>query len=300
MKSTWPSRLALVVSLLMLGAGTRTVRTAASEAFLEGQEYASVYYLPRRELLPAMSLGYAEAAASLIWLKALVYVGDELANESGADDFYSYAHAIIELDPSFCEAYDWGTTAGTYRARAVTVEELYQALEIARLGYERCTSGDSAWALAALILYRVLPAMSHDDVSTVHGESPEELRTEGEIAMAYAVRNGATPEWQSVTNAIQLTELGQSALALEQLQQMYALANNDETRGQIATLLREAQASTFVAQVEAERQQMNADWEAELPWVDFDLYQFVWRPAEPVLSPSDGFDGPLQTPHYIQ
>lgn len=278
--------LLFVLLLVSVGLATRGFRLAAMERFLEAETYDPGYYLPRAELLPAVSLNYREAAAAIIWTRTTVYVGEELGNRRGADDLPRYIDAITTLDPQFCVAYDRGVMMVSLRAVEATLEQLYLALGIAREGYEQCTSGKSAWRLAAHLLYRFIPAMGIEGLEEYEGTTMDEYRREAEVAMAYAVRHGATPEWQSVTNAIHLQELGEDQLAVEQLRQMYAMADDAETRDEIAILLRQASRDAFVTEVEAERESSLATWREEFPWVDYDLFLVVGS-ADAVLSLDD-------------
>jgi len=48
--------------------------------YLSMQAYEDIYYLPPPKWLQVMSLGHRRAVADLIWLRALIYFGDEFVN----------------------------------------------------------------------------------------------------------------------------------------------------------------------------------------------------------------------------
>ena len=54
--------------------------------FVQAQRYEDLYYLPPPAWLAVMSLGHREAFADVVWMKGLVYVGDEFREDGGMQD----------------------------------------------------------------------------------------------------------------------------------------------------------------------------------------------------------------------
>src|SRR5262245_51129266 len=114
--------------MLALGFASDQLRTTGQERFLKTQTYEDVYYLPPPENLKLFSLGHRAALADLIWMKALVYFGDELHHRGNAANLFRYADAILALDDHFARAYRWVASAAIYRTGHVTVDDVYKAI----------------------------------------------------------------------------------------------------------------------------------------------------------------------------
>ena len=80
--------------------------------------------------------GWREALADLIWMRALVYYGDEIVHEGDVEFVFEYGDAIEALDPDLVSVYRWVGTAGIYRPQAITVEHADP------IGGEKWTSPD--------------------------------------------------------------------------------------------------------------------------------------------------------------
>ena len=69
--------LTLALTVFSLGGASHALRTHNHAAFRDAQTYEDLYYLPPTDWLRVFSFGWDEAAADLIWMRALVYFGDE-------------------------------------------------------------------------------------------------------------------------------------------------------------------------------------------------------------------------------
>src|SRR5262245_31773564 len=105
----------LVPTLLVLGVAVRQTRVAANQIWLTGQKYADSYYLPPPDWLPVLALHYDAALADLIWIRSLLYFGEELVHRGEVRYLYQHADAMIALDPKFRAVYHWIAVAALYR-----------------------------------------------------------------------------------------------------------------------------------------------------------------------------------------
>jgi hypothetical protein len=67
-------------------------------------------YLPSGKLLKPMTLGFEEAAASLLWVKGVLYFGEAFLMGSGYQWMGHILDIVTTLNPRFKEAYNFGAS----------------------------------------------------------------------------------------------------------------------------------------------------------------------------------------------
>lgn len=226
------------IALVGLALASDVLRIQAHERYQSAQRYEDIYYLPPAEWLPVLSLGWDEAAADLIWMRALIYFGEEFQHSGQVAHVFDYADAIVALDPHFLAAYRWMGMAGLYRPQAITVEDVERSIAFMKRGAELFPDdGELAWNIGAALVFE-LPGLLGDDAEAVRS-----ARERGLPYLMKAVRLGAAPEWASLSNASLLLKIGQRAQAIQHLMQMRSLVKDPETRERIEAriqMLREA------------------------------------------------------------
>ncbi len=67
------------------------------------------YFFPSGEVIRGFALNYSTFAASMVWISGLVYFGDWrfTPHKKPPRHLEDYALAVIQLDPSFYNIYDW-------------------------------------------------------------------------------------------------------------------------------------------------------------------------------------------------
>ena len=181
---------ALVAVLTILCAfAAHVLRAEAAEHYHENQSYEDIYYLPSPTALKFLSVGYRRALADLIWMRAQVYVGDELYERGGADHIFSYTEAMLALDPDFLRVYRWIGVTGVYRSRDSSIEEVQHAIAIMERGIERFPDDPKMlWDLGATIAFDLVPRMEPS-------EERREYERRGAILLQEAARRGEGPPW---------------------------------------------------------------------------------------------------------
>lgn len=275
-------RLVAIVLVLAALAGVWSLRTRSMDHYLGTQTYEDIYYLPPPSWLQVMSLGYRRALADLIWLRALIYFGDEFENRGGVKHVFDYGESMLTLDPDFRRVYQWVGVAGVYTPAGSPPEFIERAVDVLRRGVTRFPEdGELAWDAGATIIYELVPNLPKDDPAR------EELKAEGNEHMMAAARLGAGPDWLVITNATSLRKLGKKDRELRHLEEMYALVRDPEVKAQIeirlAQLRSEAYAEAFRrANEEFEQRRME-----EFPYMAPTLYLFVADPAASSISLED-------------
>lgn len=265
--------------LIASAVGVWALRGRAMEHYLGTQRYEDIYYLPPPQWLQVMSLGYRRALADLIWLRALIYFGDEFENRGAVKHVFNYGDSMLALDPDFERVYRWVGVAAVYTPEGSPIEYLERAIAVLRQGTQRFPDdGELAWDAGATIAYELLPRLPKDHPNR------EQLQLEANEHMMMAARLGEGPEWLVLTNATLLSKLGQSEREQRHLEEMYAIVRDPAVKAQIelrlSRLRDEAYAEAFRnanAEFEERRQQ-------EFPYMPSPLYFFV---AEPIQIAAD-------------
>ncbi len=255
-----------VVAVLAAGFLARELRLEASAHGAATEAYEDVYYVPPPEWLPVFSLGHDEALADILWMRALVYFGDELVQRGGVEHIFDYAAAILTLDPDFRQVYHWAGSAGMYRAGETSVEDLYRAVDFLDRGARRFPDdGEMAWDLGASITYELIPRV--DDP-----EEKERLRLRGVEHLQVAARLGAGPDWLALTNATELRRLGHTEQAARHLEEIYVTVSDPHTKELLENEIRALRGAAHAEALRHAVEDLERRRRAEYPYLPPGLY----------------------------
>jgi hypothetical protein len=267
----------VVAIALMVGVffGTWSLRRRAMSHYLGTQTYEDIYYLPPPEWLQVMSLGYRRALADLIWLRALIYFGDEFEHRGAVRHVFHYGESMLALDPDFRRVYRWVGVAGVYTPTGSPVQFIERAVDVLRRGVARFPNdGELAWDAGATIIYELLPNLPKDDPER------ERLEAEGNEHMIAAARLGAGPPWLVLTNASVLRKLGKKDRELRHLEEMYAMVRNPDVKAQIEIRLSQLRDEAYAEAFRSANEEFEQRRLDEFPYIPSGLYFFVADPIE--------------------
>lgn len=254
----------------MASAGlAREGRLAATNIYFQSRSYEDVYYLPDASWLRVLSLGYREALADFLWMKALLYYTDQIQYAGRLVHVFDYTESILGLDPDFKAAYSWISTAALYHRHRADVKYAWRVVEILKRAVSRWPDdGKLAWDLGAVLTYEIPPLLSNQT-------EKDSARAQGLPYLEAAARLGEGPPWMVLSNASQLIRLGETEQAIRHLEEMYAAVRDPSTRESIRAelaALRDEQSATALA--ETIRQFEDAR-RRDYPYMDEGLYLFV-------------------------
>jgi hypothetical protein len=265
-----------VVLLVAALAAVGSLRRRAMDQYLATQTYEDIYYLPPPHWLEVMSLGYRRALADLIWLRALIYFGDEFLNQGEVKHVHNYGESMLTLDPDFRRVYRWIGVAGVYTPKGSPPALIERAVEVLRRGVARFPDdGALAWDAGATIMYELLPNLPKD-----HPDR-ERLELEANEHMMAAARLGAGPPWLVITNATTLRKLGEQERELRHLEEMYALVSDPNVKAEIETRLTQLRDETYAEAFRRANEEFEQRRREEFPYMPPTLYFFV---ADPIQS----------------
>jgi hypothetical protein len=261
-------------------------RLDSQRHFASTQRYEDVYYLPPPAWLSVFSLGYREALASGVWMRALIYFGEEMVQRGNTKYLYPYADAMLALDPYFVRGYRWIATTGAYRLGSTGLPDIRRSI-----GYlERAArlfpdDGEIAWDLASFYLYELKPLLTDE-------KEREVANAKGLEHLKVAVLKGAGPAWLALNAASQLEKMGQREQQIAFLQEAYGQVSSDDVRKRIAEQLAALQSASFAEAFTREQARVEAARKRDFPYLDMDLFlQIGSKPAfdhVPLLR--NGFD----------
>ena len=275
-------RIVGVVVMLGVAAGVWSLRGEAMGHYLGPRTYEDIYYLPPPQWLQVMSLGHRRALADLIWLRALIYFGDEFENRGAVKHVFNYGESMLALDPDFRRVYRWVGVAGVYTPTGSPREFIERSIDVLRRGVERFPNdGELAWDTGATITYELLPNLPKDDPDR------ERLVADGNYYMMAAARLGAGPPWLVLTNARSLRKLGQRDRELRHLEEMYAVIRNPEVKAQIERRLSRLRDEAYVEAFRSANEEFEQRRLEEFPYMPSALYFFVADPIETTVGLQD-------------
>jgi hypothetical protein len=261
--------LAAITILALVVYGSITLRQQAMGHYLSTQRYQDIYYLPPAEWLPIFSQGYKKALADLIWMKALIYFGEEISQRGNVIHLHEYAEAILALDKYFKPVYRWAAGASLYRTGEITVADGWKAVDFLKRGMRLFPNdGEMAWDLGATYLFELAPMI----------DNPSEKARVKREAIPYleaAAFRGAGPPWIALVNATNLEKLGQTEQAIRHLEALYSTTFNPDARQQIEKRLAALRTWSYVEAMKHAVREFEIAHQHDFPYLSQTLYLLV-------------------------
>jgi hypothetical protein len=261
--------LAILAFLAVALPGMEHLRVKGMTQLEATKQYEDVYYLPPSGWLPALSLGYRDALADLVWLKSLLYFTDEILHRGESHYVFEYSKAMLTLDPYFHRVYGWVAMAGVYRAQDVGAETMLETIAFLEQGVRLFPDdGDLAWDTASTLLYEIAPHMPR-------GPERSEVKRRGYAYLARAARLGAGPPWIGLTAATDLVRLGQIQRAIDQLEEMARAVDDPGVRAEIALRVRALEAESAAEGARTAGALLEERRRRDFPYLSMPLYRLV-------------------------
>jgi hypothetical protein len=269
-----PTRFALLAVVALASVMALQTRAASESHFLSTQRYEDVYYLPPPAWLGLFSLRHKEALADLIWLRSLIYFGDELHNRGSVQHIYQYTDGMLALDPYFKKVYQWVAACALYRPGKVTSQDARKVIAyLERAIHVFPDDGELAWTLGANYVYELPPLLETD-------AERAEAKRRGLEHLKVAALRGAGPPWLGLTTAAELDKLGQREQEIEHLQAVYDQVSDPAFKASIEQRLSRLRNASFAEALRHTYEELEAGRKRDFPYLDSELYLLVGkRPA---------------------
>ena len=246
-----------------------TVHGQVDEARADFPPEADVLYVPPPQQLRWMSLGYREALADLIWIRALIFTGEHLGH-TNIDFVERYVAAMNGLAPRFHRAYLWGAITAIYGGQGkVTRDMVERSLRIYRRGLEEFPESHELLYSAGMLLI--------SQVGSTEGYSQAEKAAharEGAEMIRKAAAFGADPLVRRYAATI-VSEYATEALAIQFLESQLAAAEEDEHRWLLRKKLSELVGEERVDALESVRAEFFEDLARRRPYVPESLHAVI-------------------------
>jgi hypothetical protein len=260
--------------LALVGAlGLGIVAHLAHGRTLARQEAAprdlDVLYVPPPAQLVPMAVGYREALADLIWVRALIYAGSQL-DSAQLEAVRRYVDAITGLSPRFRRVYLWGGITAVYGGQSkVTREMVDLAIEIYRAGVrEFPESHELLYPFGMLMLTQVPSTPGYS------AEERKQAREEGTELIRRAAAFGADPLVRQYAATL-VAERGDDALAIQFLESQLAQAEGEDHRRMLRMKLSGLIGKTETQRIEAIRHSFIEERDTKAPYVPDTLWAVI-------------------------
>jgi hypothetical protein len=227
-------------------------------------------YLPPPHHLEVMSLGYREAMADLVWVRAVVFAGDKEGGSNWAW-IMKYLEAIFELSPHFRRPYAWGGVAFVYTGSDIDRDMIDRAIQLYRRGLTAYPEDHELLFALGMLLTR--------DVQTIEGYDEQERATakaEGAELIREAAAFGAPPLVRQYAATL-VDEFASDQLAIQFLESQLLEADNEEFRRLLLRKLERLTSHERVETIEELKTQFRADRDAAYPYVPEPLFAVLRR-----------------------
>lgn len=252
-------------------ASVNMARSAAFKHQQDTQQYEDLYYLPSQDWLLIGSAGYREAGASFVWLRSLVYFGEQVIQRGSSAHLREYAQAIISLDPQFNRVYRWAASVMLYTAESPTAEDVYMSIELLELARAQFPEdGEIAWQLGSTYAFELTSALK------VEAEK-QKAETKGRELFLIASRLGGGPVWAGL-NAVQgLQKLGKTEQVKRHLMEVYESTDDEFARDQIEMRLQRLTDQAFILALRATVTEFEKQRKNNFSYTDGGLFYLIGK-----------------------
>ncbi len=254
------ARLAVALLLLTTVLGVARTQPRLSAAAHEVKERDDVWVLPPPDDLRAAVLGYTAAATDLLWAKLLVEYGIHMAEHHPFADLNLYIDAIIALEPDYAPLYRYLDTMLVYRPGHGTEQDARAARRYLERGLAERPLDNKVWLQYGQFVAFLAPSFLSSDADK------EQWRRDGSEALMRAVELGADAD-RSLAAAAMLKRWGKGDAARRYLSQVFALADDEKTRAEIADQLRALNEGDEQDTAQRTIYAIESQWRREMPFV---------------------------------
>lgn len=225
-----------------------------------------VLYVPPAAQLVPMAMGYREALADLLWVRALIYSGANLGRaEIQATD--RYVDAIVGLAPRFRRAYLWGGITAVYGGTArIDREMVDRAIATYRRGIAEFPESHELLYPLGMLLVTQVPSTPGYDAGEI-----EAMRAEGIEIIRRAAAFGADPLVRQYAATL-ISQHGERGLAIQFLESQLAQAESEDHRRMLRAKLSELGGKEVAAAAERVRNDFTAELRERMPYLPESLY----------------------------
>jgi hypothetical protein len=229
------------------------------------------YRLPPKRVLRAMSFGYNEVMADLLWIRTITYFTDHLSTDRDLRYLGLHLNNILSLDEYFKPVYRYGAAMFMSQGTAQTNEQVFFAINLSKRAH-RLFPDDWRFPLYTGSYYL-------NELRTKDPEQRARWRREGADWIYRASLIGAHISWLPSLAAKVYTEQGERDLAILLLQELYMTVQDEDTKAQIAEKLKDMQMKQLVLKLQQTFARFEkAHGSSSIRFISKDLFMLVSTP----------------------
>jgi hypothetical protein len=254
----------MALALVTAAALTVVAQDTALERRKRFPAESDLLYLPRPSALKALSLGHHELTADLVFIRAIIYFGGELAGRRTYTWLDNYLETIVALDPQWKTPYRWAGVATMYHGKTITPENVKQSIHFLEMGAKQFPDD---WELPFMAGCNYLFELKTDD--------PDQKRTNerrgAELVRHAALQKGA-PSWVPLLAATMMQKEGREEAAMRHLEEIFVSTRDDKTRAEVKNRLLAMHAKIDFKKAERDHRAFEAAWRATVPYAPPDFF----------------------------
>lgn len=230
-------------------------------------------YVPPPQRIEALAVGYREALADLLWIRAVLLAGDP---KQGRDIVFLTRHldAISTLAPRFLRPYQWGSVFIIYSRPTLDRDTVDRALAYSRRGLAQYPEDPDLLFSTGMLLHR--------EVASVEGYSEEEradARRESTELVRRAAAFGASPLVRQLAATLLREDGAATELELRFVEEQLVQTSDPELRVTLQRRLEELGQRDRATYLLGLRERFERERMATLPYVPDVLYAVLRRDA---------------------
>ena len=289
-RKLWIAVLLVATLQLLISANHLTQQRA-----LVDTERLQLFHLPPTQVLQLISMGFEEAAADFIWVRAILYFSDQFLGVRDFRYLEPLLHTITDLDPRFEKAYIWASAAFIYNGRPITKESIEASNRILLKGWNfyneslvKWRVGDEFWRIPysigfnyAFELRDKIKGAPYLRAAAKFEQTPSYMRT---LAATFLRKEG------DFSGALEALE---EQLTVESLRQSAQLTTSPQQRDQLQSKIKmlyqkAAQKNISLEDAHARQQrfmQMYRSYLSDFGYLPISFYQAIYIPEADVALP---------------
>ncbi|MBN2723159.1 MAG: hypothetical protein JXR95_03715 [Deltaproteobacteria bacterium] len=180
------------------------------------------FFLPSGKMLSISSIGYNRMLADLIWIKTLMYFGEEMNGYVRQTWLPTYISTVLTLDPMFEFAYEWAGAAMIYSGAVIDEDNVRRANHFYEEGLKRFPDN---WKMAA--------GVGFNYAYELHPKDPKEKSKNRRKAIKFFLMAAKSSDAPTYVKALALTQMdreGFKQMAATFLKQSYAAARDENEK----------------------------------------------------------------------
>lgn len=237
-----------------------------------------ILYLPKPAALKVMSLGHHELAATMVFVRALVYFGGELGTKDRRFTWLeNYMDTMVSLDPQFEMAYKWAGSAFMYNGRTITNDMVERSNHFLQIGIKHFPrSWQLPWMLGCNYLF---------EMKTQDPNQKKEWERIGGEWIRQAALIGSAPPWASLLAAQLMKKEGRDEVSMRYLEEVYLTSSDEKTKQEIRNRILFLKSKVEADRLERLSKDFNDRREKTLPYGHPDLFVALGDPAPARMDP---------------